>query len=394
MRANEISTLVYKYKTGTLSDKEEERLNSWIEDNPKNKILFDELKNDEIIKNELEESHPINKENTRKNIWDKIKLQIPELNVPVRSGRNYWKISGIAAGLIVFLGLAVYLFTQKKQASNLTVKSDVEAPKNNRATIILADGQKVALDSVLSGTIALQANYKLIRLEDGQLTYQSSGGVTGSKMIYNTIENPKGSKVVDVLLSDGTRVWLNSGSSITFPVNFLLKDREITFYGEAYFEVAPDKKKPFIVHSGKIDVQVLGTGFNIKAYDNEQNIKITLLEGSIELNSQQSKALLKPGEQAVVTDIITVKNDIDIPNVMAWKNNKFIFNNDTIFEIMKQLERWYNIKTEYKDSVTNEEFVGNISRDVNLLQILDLLSETKAVQFEIRDNTVVVKKYQ
>src|SRR5690606_16726847 len=145
-----------------------------------------------------------------------------------------------------------------------------------------------------------------------------------------------------------------------------LKEREITFKGEAYFEVAPDKTKPFVVHSGKVSVHVLGTGFNINSYENEGNIKVTLLEGSIELSDQQSKALIKPGEQAVVTDIITVRNDINISNVMAWKNNKFIFNNDTIFEIMKQLERWYNIETEYKDSVTNEEFVGNISRDAIL----------------------------
>jgi ferric-dicitrate binding protein FerR (iron transport regulator) len=198
----------------------------------------------------------------------------------------------------------------------------------------------------------------------------------------------------ELMLADGSRVWLNAASSITFPTSFSTSERRVQITGEAYFEVAHDKSRPFHVSVNGLDVQVLGTHFNINSYDNEPAIKTTLLEGEVKVTKGNSSILIAPGEQAVAmntSNSLSIKNGVDLDKVMAWKNGKFVFQDANIKEIMRQLERWYGITVSYSENATDEEFVGVISRNVNLSQILEMLKKTGRVSFDIQDKNVIVK---
>ncbi|MGE9313452.1 FecR family protein [Niabella sp. CJ426] len=302
---------------------------------------------------------------------------------------------GIAAVVVVTIGIAVYFLNQRYNNTPGTapqVITDVTAPVKTKATVRLANGQTIALDSLLSGTLAVQEDGKLIKNANGQLVYEAQTTAVNHTPVYNTLDNPKGSRVVDIRLADGTQVWLNAGSSITYPVAFTGIERRIQLKGEAYLDVSHNAARPFIVQTGDLTIQVLGTGFNVDAYATGDPVKVTLFKGSVKLSNKSASSLLKPGQQASVKEEIRISNNIDLDDVLAWKNNKFIFDNSSIQQIMRQLEQWYDIEVVYHGVPTTEAFIGSISRDVKLSQILSLLSETNAVHFEQQGKKVIVKR--
>lgn len=265
------------------------------------------------------------------------------------------------------------------------------APAINRATIQLANGQIVYLDSTANGIVATQSNVQLKKLADGNITY--NGSSTTPTVSYNTLTNPRGSKVINITLNDGSRVWLNAGSSVTYPVAFAGRERKVSIIGEAYFEVAHNAAMPFKVIKENMEVTVLGTHFNVNAYDDESDIKVTLLEGRVKMSILHNQwAMMKPGEQAVATDAgkLEIKKGIDMEMVMAWKNGEFQFGEATsIADIMKQLARWYDVDIEYKAMVTGH-IGGVISRDVNISQVLKMLEMTGGVKFDVEGRKMVV----
>ncbi|WP_162817979.1 DUF4974 domain-containing protein [Niabella yanshanensis] len=308
-------------------------------------------------------------------------------------GRRY-RMS-IAAIAVITIGIAAYFLNHQsadRAVAQRQVVADVAAPAGTKATVRLANGQTIVLDSLLSGTLAVQEDAKLIKNADGQLVYEAQADPADHTPVYNTLDNPKGSRVVDMTLADGTHVWLNAGSSITFPVAFTGSERRIQLKGEAYLDVSHNMARPFIVQTGDLMIRVLGTGFNVDAYGGTEPVKVTLLKGAVKLSNKNTSSLLKPGQQASVKEQISVSNNVDMDNVLAWKNNKFIFDNSTIQQIMRQLERWYDIEVVYQGVPTTEAFIGSISRDVKLSQILSLLSETNAVHFEQQGKKVIVKR--
>ena len=313
----------------------------------------------------------------------------------LRKRTSNWYGVGIAAAIIVTIGIAFYFHNQKYSNMPVTqppLTTDVAAPVGTKATVRLADGQTIALDSLSSGTLAVQEDGKLIKNANGQLVYEAQTTVTGHTPVYNRLDNPKGSRVVHITLADGTQVWLNAGSSITFPVAFTGNERRVQLKGEAYLDVSHNTGRPFIVQTGDLMIQVLGTGFNVDAYQGSDPVKVTLLKGSIKLFSKNANSLLKPGQQASVKEQISISNNVDLDDVLAWKNNKFIFDNSSIQQIMRQLERWYDIEVVYQGTPTTEAFMGSVSRDVRLSQILSLLSETNAVHFEQQGKKIIVKR--
>jgi hypothetical protein len=266
---------------------------------------------------------------------------------------------------------------------------DVEAPQSNRAAITLASGHKIYLDSAAKGILVSQGNVKLFKLADGEITY--SGSNTAAE--YNTLTNPRGSRPVAMTLTDGTKVWLNAGSSLTYPVAFTGKERNVEITGEAYFEVTHHTGMPFTVKKLGDDasILVLGTHFNVNAYDDEAAMKITLLEGAVKVSKGTNSSLLTPGQQAELKDgSIRLINDADMDEVMAWKNGKFQFGEKTGIEtIMRQVARWYDVETEYRGKV-NRHFWGSISRNVNVSQVLKMLETTGAVHFKMEGMKVIV----
>lgn len=315
---------------------------------------------------------------------------------PIR--KLFWRRITVAASLLLLLGLAVYFdwfnLREKDKIERVVSDSyDVSAPATNRATITLSDGSIVYLDSVQNGTLSEQGSSHLVKLNEGHIAYQPTGNETGRELRYNTLSNPRGSKVIHLQLSDGSFVWLNAGSSLTYPVEFIGDERVVSMTGEAYFEVASQlqstngftQKRSFVVQKDDLRVEVLGTDFNVNAYDDENNIKVSLLEGSVTVNN----TLIRPGQQAQVGETVRVVSDIDLEEVMAWKNGQFQFGGATIEEVMRQLARWYDVEVIYEDKPT-EHFMGQISRQVEVSKVLKMLEATEAVHFRIQNKKVYV----
>ncbi|HZW64939.1 MAG TPA: FecR domain-containing protein [Hanamia sp.] len=298
-----------------------------------------------------------------------------------------------AAVILLFSAIGYFLINHhnsKTQQVAKVVSNDVKAPQQNKAVIRLANGKMIYLDSVGNGALALQGNVQLIKLSNGQIAYTHKQGEVSTKMEYNTLSNPRGSKVIHMVLSDGSKVWLDVASSITYPVSFTGKERRVSITGEAYFEVAHDAMKPFYVNHRDMNIRVLGTHFNVNAFEDEgADIKVTLLEGKVNVNNQASKETLKPGQQAIVNDKIKVINDVDLDEVMGWKNGYFEFNNSGLANVLSQVSRWYNVDVVYKGYNKPRQFMGEIQRDLNLSEILKILAKN-GIQFQIEGNKLIV----
>jgi transmembrane sensor len=336
--------------------------------------------------------------------------------VPLPDRRRRWGWAVAAAVLIV--GFTTVLIvssrrrnsTPRQDVASQPLPFDVKAPQTNRAMITLANGQQVALDSINKGLLARQGNVRLVKLDDGRIAYQNASGGTIREVQYNTLYNPRGSKVIDMVLSDGSHVWLNAGSSVTYPVAFTGKERKVAITGEAYFEVLHDASKPFYVSKGNVEVKVLGTHFNVDAYDDEENIKVTLVQGSVKVlntlatagaassdgqSNSLSGVMLSPGQQAAVAvtgskeDKIRIIANPDLEAVMAWKDGLFNFNKVPLQDVMHQLARWYNVDVEYQGTVTAKTLGGEMQRDLNLSEVLDGLRDI-GLHFRIEGKKVIV----
>ena len=291
-----------------------------------------------------------------------------------------------AAILILALGSGSYLWlTHRTVSAPLSVVKNDVAPGGNRATLTLSDGTVVPLDSAASGAIARQGNTSVVKLGGGRISYKGApGDADGSLM--NTLHTPRGGQY-QLTLPDGTRVWLNAASSITYPVAFIGKDRPVQISGEAYLEVATNKGKPFIVNvEGGSAIEVLGTHFNVNSYSDENSVKTTLLEGSIKVTAGPNAAVtLKPGQQAQLTmQHLSVDNSADTEKVLAWKNGLFDFDGASLQEVLRQLSRWYDVDVVYEKGVPNIQFEGEISRNIQLSDLLKVLARAE-VKFRIEE---------
>ncbi|WP_184547820.1 FecR family protein [Mucilaginibacter sp. FT3.2] len=309
--------------------------------------------------------------------------------------KNGWLKYAVAASILIFMAIGAYLFTYKRTTSRSNVKIDF-APGGNKAMLTLSNGSKIILTDAKNGKLASQGNIAVTKTHDGEVSYDASastGPEKGARPSYNTITTPKGGQY-QVLLADGSKVWLNSVSSISFPTSFTGKERHVEITGEVYFEVAKNKAKPFFVKAGSQEVQVLGTHFNINSYNDEPDIKTTLLEGAVKIRQLNNSfsALLKPGQQAVnkLSGPIQVR-DADIEQVIAWKNGLFQINDASIEAIMRQAARWYDVDIEYEGKIPQRQFSGKIKRDVKASEFLQMLTYFN-VHFSIEGRKIIVKK--
>ncbi len=387
----QIALLLHKYLQGALTEPEILLLENWKRQSEVNQRFFDALQNEDQLSRWIAEDHPDRLKDSEESIYAKVLHRIPALRI-VPLYRRSWFRMAVAASVLFITGLIYWLSFVTKQPDETTdviahVKkvNDIEAPKFTKATITLADGNIVPVDSL---TALTQNNVQLSKTADGKIIYSGNA----DEVAYNTLNNPRGSKVIDMMLSDGTHVWLNTGSSITYPVAFTGRERKVTITGEAYFEVTYNAAMPFSVSKGEAIVTVLGTHFNVNAYDDETDIKITLLEGSVKVNTRNSEGLLKPGQQAQVSSSIKVIDDADIEQVTAWKNGSFYFNNTDIKTIMRQVSRWYNVEIVYEGETVETLFGGVVSRKENISQLLKLLEATGKVHFSIEGEKIITTR--
>lgn len=327
-------------------------------------------------------------------IQQKIKTQAATQNPKQPLFSLYIKKWMAAAAVLLVVVTVWYYFSNPfgqmpKPIEVVQQLTDVPPPSNNLAVLTLADGSKISLDSLPNGQLAQQGGIAINKLENGQVSY--NGNASGEEM-FNTLSLPKGSKPYRLFLSDGTTVWLNAASSITFPIAFKAKERKVVMEGEAYFEVAKIKSAPFIVKHNSLIVNVLGTHFNVNTYADEDATKITLLEGAVMVVDGISKSSLKPGQQAVLTnETIKVATGVDTDEVMAWQKELFYFNGASIQTIMRQVEKYYDVEVAYKDDV-KYLFVAKISRQVNVSEFLKILELTNLIHFKIEGRRIIVSK--
>ena len=313
--------------------------------------------------------------------------------VTLRIQRKKW-LTYSAAATIALLATFTFLHffnhrnTKPPQPVAAVMQPDI-APGGNKAVLTLANGTKITLDSLKKGIVSIQGSTKIIQPENGLLTYDRADSKR-SEVLFNTLTTPRGGQY-QVVLPDGTKVWLNDASSIYFPSEFTGKVRQVRITGEVYFEVAASAKIPFEVLVNDITVQVLGTHFNVMAYKDEPVSKVTLLQGAVKVVEGSRTVLLKPGQQAQMSDkggLIHVES-VDPQGIIAWKNNQFWFNDDSIQTVMRQLSRWYDVEVIIKGDIP-QHFDGNISRNISVSQVLEALQATRHLQYEIQDRTIIV----
>ncbi len=309
------------------------------------------------------------------------------------AGRGWWKWVAAASLLIAVLG-AYFYFSHRWMRVESVVKNtspahDVAAPVTTKARISLASGRVIRLDSAGSGTLAVQGGVKIRKDDDGEVVYSVENN-EGGEVQYNTLDNPRGSKVASLVLSDGTKVWLNSESSLRYFASVGRGGRHVTVDGEAYFEVAADATRPFIVSANGVTTEVLGTRFNVNCYPEEKHIAITLLEGGIRVSRGGIARVLQPGQQAQTGEGISVKNNIDVGAVMAWKNGLFQFVNADLPVVLRQLARWYDLEVVYEGAIPVRKFEGKIQRNLHLSDVLDALARNQ-VHYSIVGNKLTVK---
>jgi transmembrane sensor len=304
--------------------------------------------------------------------------------------QSYW---WMAAAVLVFIVAGLVLWPgEPEKISPPVVKARVSEPQPGKtgAILTLADGRELVLDSMPDGFVANQGNTH-ITLRNGKLSY-GNNGEDDKAIAMNTITTPRG-RQYQLELQDGTRVWLNAASSITYPAIFNGADRVVKVTGEAYFEVAKNKKQPFrVILANNTEIEVLGTHFNVDAYADEASINTTLLEGSVKVRSLiQGPVIMKPGEQVQVNgkDLKLLKN-VDLDNVMAWKNGLFSFAGAKLETVMRQLSRWYDVDVRYEGKMPEVEFDGEIDKGLSLSQVLKGLTTTR-INYRIENgNTIVI----
>ncbi len=385
-QAYRIAYLIAGYIRKTLTVEEHDELDAWVEASDDNMRLFEDLTDEKNIETNLQWMEKVQSEKALREIKAKLRFE-PEK--PAKKPIAWWPY--IAAASIILAVAAWFFFRSETTATpdianHSSPEKDV-LPGGNRATLTLSDGTTVDLEKMTSPVINDKGT-TISKKAEGELMYAKLTQV--KEMTYNTLSTPKGGQY-SLTLSDGTKVWLNAQSSIRYPVQFNSTERTVELTGEGYFEVAKNADRPFIVRLPENEeIRVLGTEFNVMAYPNEETRKVTLVEGRVQVKNKLNQLQLKPGQQALMktgTIALNTKTDIDVAT--GWKKGEFIFHDMKIYELMRQVERWYDVNVIFK-TTTAEHFNATISRNEPVSKLLRLLEHTGKIHFKIENKTIYV----
>jgi transmembrane sensor len=385
---NQVKQLAEKFLGGTASNEEKRILHEWydtVNAGDTEIVLTDTAQTAEVF------GLQILAELKQMIAEDKVVSRQPSV---IRKFRLRWVA---AASIILLLGTSAYLWLSRTPSSDLVkkensnhLKQDI-APGGNKAILTLNDGSTIVLDSAANGTLAQQGNAKVLKTNNGQLAYNIINEKS-TEVLYNTLATPRGGQY-QLLLPDGSKVWLNATSSIRYPTAFIGNERKVEITGEAYFEVSKDASKKFLVTANGATTEVLGTHFNVNAYNDESAMKITLLEGSVKVTNDIFYAILSPGQQAKINQDkkVEVNKNIDEDEVMAWKNGWFQFNSLQVEDIMRQISRWYDVEVAYETKSNQKHFSGIVSRNSNVSEVLKIM-EQAGIKFKIEGKKITVVK--
>jgi transmembrane sensor len=378
----DIKELAEKWATGKLSEEESSWLEKWY-------AGFDDTK-----VHVTGSRHP-DSEALRSAMLNNIRTELKIGKRPVAEFFSFKRVA-IAASVILFSVVCAYYFLPKEQPSYTAslIKNDL-APGSNKAILTLSNGKQIFLDGSKSGHLGTEGSTMVNKTDSGSISYLASGKSPLTAIVYNTMTTPKGGQY-SVVLADGTKVVLNAGSSITYPVIFTGSERKVKLTGEAYFEVAHNKLKPFHVETKDQDVQVLGTHFNINAYTEETSTRTTLLEGSVKVSligATSESLVLVPGQQAVVHDAQMTRLTVDAEDATAWKDGLFVFDNETLEHALVKISRWYDLQVVYEDEAARKITVGgSVSRFERVSGLLHLFERSGKVHFKLSGKTLTVTR--
>lgn len=369
-----LKDLIQRYLKGNATPEEAGALNEW----------YDSFDDSEV-------SLPLEPGEDRQQLEQRLLSRLRPVMQPVRAKKPFYRRYAVAAAVVILVAAAGIVGLQRRYpspekniiATHTTIKE--VPPANKKAMLTLADGSTIALDDAANGAIGKQGGASVIKNTQGQLSYQADDAK--GEVVYNTLTVPRGGQF-QVVLPDGSKVWLNSASSLRYPTAFKGADRKVILQGQAYFEIAGNAARPFKVQANEMEVVVLGTRFDMMAYADEPTINATLLDGKIKVQDQ----ILRPGQQAVLAltgHQLTVK-DADINKIMAWKNGLFVFNNMDLPTILREIARWYDVEIVYQTAPGKELYGGGISRNLNLSAVLHVLEENGTNHFKTDGNKVIV----
>jgi transmembrane sensor len=387
-----INTLFEKYQNNQCSPEEIEELLEYFRIGDNEALLKTHID----LALGIDTSDDIELEKATNEVYGRIKSKVLQDKPGVRRLVQMRWIA--AASILLFLSFGTY-FLLHKQPQQQLVQNQVHdiAPGGNKTILTLANGKKIILNSAHNGLLAEQGGSAVNKTADGVIVYSNAGSNKAQDpelITYNAIDIPRGGEYQLVILPDGSKVWVNSASSLRYPTAFTGNERKVELAGEAYFEVVHNPDKPFRVVSNSQTVEVLGTHFNINSYNDEPAIKTTLLEGKVKVTATSNNLvkILTPGQQAALNASSFTVNPVDTEEAIAWKNGQFMFNNDKITYIMRAISRWYNVDVEYSGAIPEDSFGGGTSRFKNVSEVLNILQLTGKVHFKIAGRKIIVSQ--
>ena len=395
MQSQHITYLLDRYIRGQLTGKEQKELEELFQDSELQPVVQAEL-----VRLMQEEAGVMGESGN----WEPVLQRVLSVDKTadersaVRTFRVSWQRWAVAAILLLLIGGGTVLFLVRQKAGPavavaIAPAAKVIVPGCNKAILTLANGQQVVLNNAQNGVIGQQGGTRVVKLDSGKLAYNNSGyggENSANAVLYNTITTPRGGQY-QITLPDETKVWLNAESSLRFPTAFAGKDRAVQLTGEAYFEVATDKSKPFLVKAGSTETRVLGTHFNIMAYSDEGPVKTTLLEGVVSMGQETQSALLLPGQQGQFDSNkgIIATRAVNTRAVVAWKDGYYYFDRASMQSVMRQIARWYDVEIVYEGAVPKDEIVGKIPRTAEVSEVLHIM-ELIGIRFKIEGKKITV----
>ena len=376
------SELIIKFLKNDLSAPQKEEFDIWLSASPQNKALVESFRNTESVQHEINYIDAVDVNQG----WENISKQITPAPATKFAWNSVLRYSA-AAILAITVGLGIYIYTANTPVnkSAQTTKADDIMPGSPKAILNMADGSSIDLGSSSLSLVGSEGQLAL-SAKKGVLYFGRDGKRNHIKG-YNVLKTPRSGEY-RMVLPDGTKVWLNAVSSLRFPTSFNKTERRVELSGEAYFEVTPNKNLPFKVTFNKTEVEVLGTHFNISSFGGKS--KTTLVEGSVKITESGKQGILKPGEEATVTNGTVAIQTTDTYKSIAWKEGAFYFKEDLMTDIMNQLFRWYDVEIVYKGKPDLKRYSGNIRRQATLNQVLEMLNAVSGTKFSLEGRTVTV----
>jgi transmembrane sensor len=387
--AYRIAYLIAGFIRKNLTEAEHDELDAWVEASDENMILFEELTDEKNIEANLAWMDKTRTEETLQTTKEQIEFTPEHNNLKTKK----WFYSIAASVILLIAAFGIYKIINNKQSKQPSIAKIAQTgiqPGGNKAILTLSNGSVIDLSNSPNGMLKNDNGAAINKSKDGEILYSDSGSTNNRMVSYNVLTTPKGGQY-KVQLADGSRVWLNAASSLKYPTAFSTSERIVELHGEGYFEIAKDKTKPFKVKlADGSEVKVLGTHFNVMAYEDEKDKDVTLLEGSVQITKGDENQKLEPGQQGRITSQkIILVNSADTAEVTGWKNGQFVFHDADIQSIMKQIARWYDVDIKYKANST-QHFNATIRRKEPVLRLLHILEETDQIHFKIENKTIYV----